>query len=201
MNANPKFHWKDREAMRAFAQKTGFGTLFAMSSGEPRVAHVPFILSDADHVRFHLARPNALTRALEGTACLLVVTGSNAYVSPDYYGLDRNQVPTWNYLAVEMEGTATCLGKDELLAQIDALSWEQERRLAPKPPWTRAKMDPEIAEKMTGAIVGFELAITQWRGTAKLNQNKPADAREKTAGTFEALGQQDMADLIRNPPA
>ncbi len=106
--------------------------------------------------------------------------GPDAYISPDWYGTD-DQVPTWNYLAVEAEGPLRPLDETELVALLDDLSAAHEARLAPKPPWTRAKMTPGRFEGMLKAIVGYELAIEDLRGTRKLGQNKDEATRRAAA--------------------
>jgi transcriptional regulator len=58
-------------------------------------------------------------------------------------------------------------------------------------------MDAGHFEKMLGAITGFEMRITAWRGTAKLGQNKPDKARIAAADALDALGQRSVAHLMR----
>jgi transcriptional regulator len=197
MHSNPAFRWDDQATLRDFVREVGFGALFAMTPDGPRVAHAPAIWLDETILGFHLARGNALARHLDGATALFVVQGPDAYISPNWYGLGPNQVPTWNYVAVELEGRITRMEQDDLVAQVDALSAEHEARLAPKQPWTRAKMDPALANKMLAAITGFRLEVTHWRGTNKLGQHKPEAARLATADALAAQGRQAMAALIR----
>lgn len=199
MHPNPHFRWDDREALRSFAREIGFGTVFAATPDGPRVAHVPFVFLDEDRIGFHVARGNGIARHLDGMQALMVVNGPDAYISPDWYGMD-DQVPTWNYLALELEGTVTRMDEAALTAQADALSSEHEGRLAPKPEWTRAKMSEGRFEKMLGAIIGFELRITAWRSTAKLGQNKPAEARARVADALDLCEQKAVAHLMRSLP-
>jgi transcriptional regulator len=199
MHPNASFRWEDRDALRIFAREIGFGTVFAATPDGPRVAHVPFVFLDDDRIGFHLARGNGLTKHLDNAEALLVVNGPDGYISPDYYGMD-DQVPTWNYLALELQGSVRRMSVEELSAQVDALSTEQECRLAPKPEWTRDKMSGGLFDKMLGAIVGFEMTITAWRSTAKFGQNKPAEARGLAADALEARGNRAMAHLMRNLP-
>ena len=196
MHPNAAFRWEDRDALRALAREIGFGTVFAATPDGPRAAHVPFVFLDGDRIGFHLARGNALTKHLDMGQALFVVNGPNGYISPDWYQLD-DQVPTWNYLALEMEGSVRRMSAEELTAQADALSAQQESQLAPKPEWTRDKMSDGLFTKMLGAIVGFEMTITSWRGTAKLGQNKPTQAREFAADALEERGNKAMAELMR----
>jgi transcriptional regulator len=200
MHPNSAFRWEDQAALRAFAQEIGFGMLFGTTADGPRVAHVPFVFLANDSIGFHLARGNALTKYLDGMEGLFVINGPDGYVSPEWYQLDDNQVPTWNYLALELQGPVRRMSHDELMAQIDALTAEQEGRLAPKKPWTRDKMDEDVLDKLTNAIVGFELTITAWRPTAKLGQNKPEAARLAAADALNRTGRKAIAHLMQNLP-
>lgn len=197
MHPHPAFRWEDRPAIRDLVRDIGFGALFAATPDGPRVAHVPVVWLDEDTLGFHLARGNGLARHLDGATGLFSVQGPDAYVSPDWYGAGPNEVPTWNYVAVELEGAVTRTDEAGLVAILDAISHEQERRLAPKPEWTRGKMDPALFAKMTGAIIGFRLDIQAWRGTRKLGQNKPDAARLAAADALEAQGRRTVATLMR----
>jgi transcriptional regulator len=199
MHPNPGFRWDDRDAMREFVAGIGFGTLFAATPDGPRVAHVPVVWLDGDTLGLHLSRGNGIARHLDGAAGVFTVLGPDAYVSPDWYGLGTNEVPTWNYVAVELEGTLRRMDRDELRAQVDALSHANEARLAPKPEWTSAKMDPIRLDQLLGAIIGFRLEIAAWRGTRKLGQNKPEAARLAAADALEADGRGAIAHWMRNP--
>lgn len=200
MHPSPAFQWKDRAALRAFAREIGFAQVFANTPDGPHVAHVPFVFLDDDRIGFHLARSNALTPHLENCAMLCVINGDDAYISPDWYQMD-DQVPTWNYQALELRGTVRVMSSDELIAQVDALSAEQESRLLPKTMWTRDKMKAGYFDAMLGAITGFEMTITDWQGTAKLGQNKPVAARNLVADALDARGDHAMARLMRTDKA
>ena len=200
MHPNSAFRWDDRAALRGFGEAIGFGMLFAPTPDGPRVAHVPFVFLDEGRIGFHIARGNGIAKHLAGSDALLVVNGPDGYVSPDWYQLDNNQVPTWNYLAAEFEGPVSPMETEGLVAQIDGLTEMHESRLAPKPVWTRGKMDEGRFEKMLGAIQGFELRVTGWRGTSKLGQNKPVDARLRAADAVEAAGNLALAHLMRELP-
>jgi transcriptional regulator len=197
MHPNAAFRWEDRDAMRALVAELGFGALFCATPDGPRVAQMPVVWLDDTTLGLHLARGNGIVRHLDGATALFVAQGPDGYVSPDWYGLDNNQVPTWNYVAVELEGIMRQMEHEALVAQVDQLTAQQEGRLD-KTPWTRSKMDPAIFDKMTSAIIGFRLEIAAWRGTLKLGQNKPEAARQSAADGVEASGRRGIAHWMRN---
>lgn len=198
MHPNSAFRPKQDGLAELLVREIGFAAVFASTPDGPRVAHAPVVLSDdRTTLQFHLARGNALTRHLDGTTALAVVQGPDAYVSASWYA-EPDQVPTWNYAAIEMEGVARRLDDAGLVAQLDTLSENHEARVGANPPWTRAKMNPALFSKMTGAIVGFEMRITAWRPTIKLSQNKAADERERVIAGVEATGHGALAQLMRH---
>ncbi|MDI1296920.1 MAG: FMN-binding negative transcriptional regulator [bacterium] len=197
MHPDPQFHWQDRGAMRAFVTAQPFGVLFVGTPDGPCVAHVPVVWLDEARIGFHLSRGNRLAPHIDGAQALFLAHGAHGYVSPDWYGL-ADQVPTWNYVAVELEGTVTALPPDHLPALIDALSLDSESRLSPKPVWTRDTMAPGLFDRMLGAITGYSMVITDWRGTRKLGQNKNAAARRGAAAGLDAAGDHAIAALMRD---
>ena len=197
MHPNTTFHWQDRKAMRALVAELGFGSLFAATPDGPRSAQAPAVWLDDATLGFHLARGNALAKHLDGLTAIFVAQGPDGYVSPEWYQLDDNQVPTWNYVAVELEGVVRRMDHDALVAQVDQLTTTQEARLD-KTPWTRAKMDPKLFDKMTSAIVGFRIEVQAWRGTLKLGQNKPDEARLAAADGVAASGRRGIAHWMKN---
>jgi transcriptional regulator len=166
----------DRAASLAFAQARGFGTISAWDGEKPVASALPFCLSFADDgtpiVSFHVARGNALA-GLAGrkSRWLLAVTGADAYLSADWY-VSPDQVPTWLYQAVHLTGTVGPMAEGELGAHLDALSAKFESWLAPKPPWTVAKVSAGRQEMLKKAIVGLEMTVEHIEGSFKLNQHK-----------------------------
>lgn len=198
MHPDPAFRPRQDDLAALLVREIGFAAIFAGTPDGPRVAHAPVVLSDdAATLQFHLARGNGLTRHLDGTTALAVVQGPDAYVSAGWYAEEAHAVPTWNYVAVEMEGPARRTDEAELVAQLDTLSAQHEARIGATPPWTRDKMDPNYFAKLTGAITGFEMRIAAWRPTIKLSQNKPADERARIATEIAATGHGALAHLMR----
>jgi transcriptional regulator len=196
MHPNPVFRNEDRALHEALIDQVGFGMVFAQTPDGPRVAHTPLLSTGDGAVRFHIARGNALTRCLPEQEALVLVNGPDAYVSPRWYA-DQKQVPTWNYVALELLGPVRRMTEDGLVALLDALAARHEARIEGEP-WTRAKMDEAVFGKMLGAIVGFEMEVRAWRPTFKLSQNKSADDRATVADALDKQGSAALATLMRS---
>jgi transcriptional regulator len=193
MHPNRAFAWADRGEMLAFVADVAFCTVAAEG---PTIAHAPVVVAAPDRIRFHIARGNRAK--LDGKRAIISCLGPDAYISPDWYGT-AEQVPTWNYLAVEAEGPLRLLDEAELATLLDDLGAAHEARLAPKASWTRAKMSPGRFEAMLKAIAGYELLIEDLRGTRKLGQHK-TDAERKGAADGLAPFDPALAALMRPDP-
>jgi transcriptional regulator len=196
MHPNPAFRKaSDAEAL-AFARARGFGTLSINGPTGPLMAHVPLLLAeDASHGLVHLARSNAIALADLPAPAVFAVLGPDAYVSPDWYGAE-DQVPTWNYVAVHLRGVLEPMPAEALRDMVDALSAAHESRLAPKTPWTSAKMSPGAMDRMLRMILPFRLVIEEVASTFKLGQNKTAEQRAGVVTALEALVGESPATAI-----
>jgi len=191
------FRVEDRETLLAFLREHPFVTLAASVGGRPMVAQAPIVVREMHDelvIDFHLSRGNILAPHLvQGFRAVMLATGEDAYVSPDWYE-SADQVPTWNYLSVEAEGSVAVLNDAELIAQLDSLSEQEEARLAPKPLWTRHKMAPGKFEALLRGIIGGRLFVDRLEGTFKLSQNKSAADR---LGAAKGLGKHPLAKMMR----
>ncbi len=188
MHPNPVFRSSDRATALATAAERGFGVLTINGPGGILASHVPFVIDSAT-LSFHIPRSNPIGRALrDGPAeALMIVSGPDAYVSPDWYGA-ADQVPTWNYVAVHIRGALSLAPQDALRGHLDRLSAVNEERLRPKTPWTMAKNQPETLDKLMRALLPLHMQIRDIDATWKLNQNKDDAARCGAADWDEAAG-------------
>ena len=196
MHPNALFRSDDRELQEMLLDQVGFGMVFLTTPDGPRVAHVPLLSTGDGAVQFHLSRGNALAKHLAGETALIVVNGPDAYVSPRWYD-DRGTVPTWDYVALELEGRVRRMDQDGLEGLLHSLGQRHEARIEGGAPWQAGEVPDEFWRKLTSAIVGFEMEVQAWRPTVKLSQNKPAEERARIADALEAQGSPAIAQLMR----
>jgi transcriptional regulator len=187
---------EERATHEALIHEAGFGMVFATTPDGPRVAHVPLLSTGSGTVQFHLSRRNELTKHMDGMTALAVVNGPEGYVSPRWYE-NPSQVPTWNYVALEMEGRVRRMDTAGLTKLLEKHSAQHEAQVVGGAPWTMDKLPPDILDKMLAAIVGFELEVETWRPTFKLSQNKSATDRARIAEGLEAQGSPAIAERMR----
>lgn len=197
MHPDSRFTVEGRATLLAFVAAHPFVTLAAGIKGAPIIAQAPVVIREFGGeivLDFHVSRGNALAPHLvQGFSAVALATSEDAYISPDWYE-SADQVPTWNYCSVEAHGFVAALNTDELIAQLDALSEQEEARLLPKPLWTRQKMSAGQFEAMLRGIVGGRLTVERLTGTFKLSQNK-SDADR--LGAAAGLGGHPLAKLMR----
>ena len=120
-------------------------------------------------IRGHVAKANPHWRYLEAEpACLMIFHGPHAYISPSNYDTPE-AVPTWNYGAVHIYGTAKTFAEAEhllnmlqdLIPTFDA-SYEQQ--------W--ASLSEAYRQRMLHHIVGFEITVRRLEAKFKLSQNR-----------------------------
>jgi transcriptional regulator len=203
-------HFKedDQEKLHQFIRTNSFGMLVIADEEGIEANHVPFHLciganGSSRYLHCHLARNNPVwQRMLEGARVLVVFQGPNAYISPSWYPskLETGRVvPTWNYIAVHVQGSARIIQDSSWLKQhLRQLTNQHEAEMAA--PWSVDDAPRDFIEGLVQAIVGVEINIETLTGKVKASQNQPERNRAGVKAGLEALeGAQrpSMSELIR----
>ena len=188
MHPNPAYRKAPEVRAMEFATERGFGALTVAGPEGILAAHIPFIV-EKGVMAAHMVRSNPLARHLGGgpAAALMIVSGPDGYISPDWYG-EPDRVPTWNYVAVHIRGQLRLIDEALLRAHLDRLAANFEARLAPKAPWKADKMTPDVLARLLRQIVPVEMTIESVDSTFKLNQNGAASARLGAAAALATSG-------------
>lgn len=203
MYLHPAFRIDAEEAL-PLLRKRAFGLFAVPTADAPFGVHVPFLIDETDDGRMriclHVARANPIhTHIGDGCKALLACQGPDAYISPDWYGID-DQVPTWTYAAVHLKGTARIRPQDDNLNHVDRLSAMFESRLVPKKPWTSDKMDAKKRAMMMKAIVAIDLDVESLEAQKKLIQHKGETEHEGAIAGLRARGDENslaIADMMQ----
>lgn len=194
MHPNPAFSWTDRAQMLDFVAAHSFAHIFTASEAGQFVVHAPVIVQ-GESILFHVARRNRIADQLDGRPVLISVLGRHAYQSANWYA-SADQVPTWHYEAVEVDGIARAVSEEELVALVDRLSDTMEGRYSPARRWSRAEMSAGKFEALVKAIIGFEVRATAVRGTRKFNQSKSGEDLAATIEGQRGAGRDDVVAAI-----
>lgn len=185
------FSEADQRRIQSIIDSHGFATLISTLAGEIQVSHAPVQFDPIRHVLIgHLARANPQAANLkDGDTMLALFHGPHGYISPTWYVHENPKspnVPTWNYAAVHVTGTVRRLDAPEDIWNIVvALSAQYEAGNGDRK-WSPGQL-ADHAPKL-GALVGFEVAITNIQAKFKLSQNRPAEDMEGAIAGLEASG-------------
>jgi transcriptional regulator len=183
------FREDDTEAAVAMARSAGFGHLVVAGRDGPTSTPIPFLISDdGGQVRAHLARPNSIWK-LAPCEALLIVPGSDNYISPSWYPSKAEHgkvVPTWNYEVVHLHGRLVAHDDAEWTAGMVRDLTDLHEGALPAP-WSVDDAPPDYIEQLMGGIVGIELEVSRIEAKRKLSQNR-SDADR--AGIAAALAEQ-----------
>jgi transcriptional regulator len=193
------------EELHAFIRAHPLGTLVTSGPDGPEASHLPvFLDADAGRLRCHMARGNPQWRQLgSGGRVLMIFTGASHYITPNWYPEKRKHgkvVPTWNYAAVHVSGSASLFeDAPSLLRHLNELTDFHEAGFAER--WSVADAPAEYVEGMTRAIVGVEIQMDRMEGKWKVSQNRSAEDQQGVIAGLDELGSytaQEMADLMRD---
>ena len=176
----------DPAAIRGVIAQNPFATLVTVDGQEPFATHLPLRhfpgQASPGILVGHVARANPQWRHLEtGREVLAIFQGPHAYVSPSWYET-QPAVPTWNYVAVHAYGRARLItDATEIRSRLRELTAHFEAGLPQ--PWT-PDLPEDYWQRMTQALVAFEISLTRLEGKFKLSQNRPAN---DVRGVIQAL--------------
>jgi len=149
-------------------------TVISIVDSKPTISLLPLVLkADPEGIRLygHLAKGNPHWKLLEQSPTQIIFQGSQGYITPTWYA--ENDVPTWNYSVVHMEGqTKLRSSYDETISALQILSDHMEKS-RPKP-WKFHIPDDLVGGQLTSAIVAFEIQVQQVAAKFKLSQNRKA---------------------------
>lgn len=171
------FRESDRDALYEFIEAHPLGVVVSTTSDAGLYAtHLPLWLDrDRGVLEGHVARANPhVARTASGTGALVVFTGVDAYVTPSWYPSKQAHgkvVPTWNYIAVHVNGPLTWHDDEAFLRRhLDRLTTTHEARQAH--PWAMHDAPADFVAQQMRAIVGVSIAIDSLEGKYKLSQNR-----------------------------
>lgn len=176
------FQMDDIEDIQTVLRNYSFGLLINQLDNRLYATHLPFLPDLENGILWaHMARANPGWRELESQNVLAVFSGPHAYVSPAWYKKPES-VPTWNYVAVHVYGTAHLVSREE---DVQDLLARMVRYFEPESD-VPAQLDEVFYRNLMKAIVGFRVDITRLEGKAKLSQNQSPEVQARVRDKLRA---------------
>ncbi len=198
-----QFQIEDQSKLTAFIKTYSFGLLITSEDNIPTATHLPFVLDERENELYlisHMAKANSQWGQLNRNAkVLLIFSGPHAYISPTHYKTNEN-VPTWNYTAVHIYGTAKLLDDNNKKAQVLESTIEAFEPSYLKQ-WQQLANINRYQEKMMNGIVAFEIKVDRIEGKFKLSQNRLEEERNTIISRFKQsnhANEKELGDFMEN---
>lgn len=191
---SPHHYRENREDLiYEIIQNFSFATLISVTSEGPFVSHLPVLLDpEKKTLLSHCARANPHWKHFQDDNPVTVVfTGPHAYISPAWYEPDTGNVPTWNYVAVHIKGTA------RIIEDIHE-SWKLMNKLVQhyenhyKTGWSLPTEPNEVLKNdLHRGITVFEISMEHIDAKFKLSQKQsPQDRNSVIENLPSTAGEQ-----------
>jgi transcriptional regulator len=170
----PKIFKKENsEQVIEFVKENSFATLISTDGERPFASHLPIevISQDGDsYLIGHLSKANSQIDSFKGCQNVLVTfLGANHYISPKWYS--RENVPTWNYIAVQISGEIELITENEALLRL--LSFQIDKHEdSVKSNLKLNELTPDLLSKEIKGVIGFRINIKNIDVAYKLSQNR-----------------------------
>lgn len=194
MYAQKAFKKEDLEQIDALIRGNPLANLIIVKDQKIRAMHLPLLAvrnEDSELVLSgHVSRRNEIAEfVIDRPEVLAIFQGPNNYVSPSYYPSKiKNEavVPTWNYISVHAHGEMTLIDNESwILNHLDKLTQEHEKKF--DKPWSIYDAPKQYVNKMTRAVIGIEIVVSEIEAVWKLSQNKAEEDFRGVVDGFRAL--------------
>ena len=160
------------EEVKDFLNENSFGILLSQLDGKISGTHIPMELdideNGKDVLVGHIAKANPQSKNLKNEDEILAIfNGPHSYISSSWY--QKENVPTWNYVAVHVYGKVKIIEGEELLESLKKLVDKYEKNS--ENPVSVEKMSSRTLKQING-IIGFSIKITEIQAAYKLSQNR-----------------------------
>jgi transcriptional regulator len=170
----------DLPTLHAFIEAHPLATVVTHAADGLIASHLPLVLDRSagplGTLIGHLARANPHARALahDASETLVIFTGPQAYVTPEWYPVKKETgrvVPTWNYIAVHV-GTTPRLRDDARFLREHLESLTTTHEATRERPWRVDDAPADFIDQQMKAIVAVEFPIDRIEGKWKMSQNR-----------------------------
>lgn len=182
----PHFKEHNAEVVMEFMKQHPFAMVIGVNEfNHPVATQIPFLIKEKNGDLFlqaHMMKQTDHHKAFEKNKNVLVVfSGAHAYVSASLYE-NKQQASTWNYLAVHVKGELNFLDEEELLLMLKELTAHYENNETS--PSLYKHLPSDYVNRLSKAIVAFEIKVTSIDHVFKLSQNKDEKSYQNIMDAF-----------------
>lgn len=202
------FEERDAARLHEFIGRHRLATLVSTDADGLCADHIPMLVEagadGATLLRGHVARANPLWRNLAAHPQVLAIfQDPGGYITPSWYATKAQSgkvVPTWNYVAVHVYGTARAVEDPQWLkAFLARLTDANESGRAQ--PWKITDAPADYIATQLEAIVGIEVRVARMQGKWKSSQNRLAQDADGVIAGLRAQGDPDSLRMAADVEA
>ena len=175
----PYFTEPDEEKVFDFMQKNSFAIIIGIYDNFPVSTHVPLeIKKENGKIIFtsHIMKETDHYKAFsENENVLVIFTGPDCYVSASWY-VTKNVASTWNYMDVHAKGKIKFTNDEGTKKIIENITDKNE---SPESKAAFNKLPVEYVNRMSEAIIGFNIEVISLENVFKLSQNHDEITRKQ----------------------
>jgi transcriptional regulator len=168
----PQYKEKDHQVLVEFMKQHSFAMLIGSANNIPAATQIPLLIEERDEKIFlkgHFMRNTDHHKSFETNPnALCIFTGPHSYISASWY-TNQQTASTWNYVSVHVRGEIKFLGHEKLIEMLEELNDHYEGRDSPS---SYSQLSTEYIERLSKAIIGFEIEAKEIDGIFKLSQNR-----------------------------
>ena len=171
-----------------FIEENSFAILINQSNNKINATHIPLFIDESNENQLilsgHISKlnPQCENFAENGTV-LAIFSGAHSYISSSWY--DYEEVPTWNYLAVHVQGKIEILNEEQKLLHLENLVNKYEKNS--ENPISTKSLSEKIMRQANG-ILAFNIIIENIDAVKKLSQNKSENNKKSIISHLEKSG-------------
>jgi transcriptional regulator len=191
----------NRSEILRFIEENSFAILINQSNDKINATHIPLFIEESnDHqliLSGHISKlnPQCENFAENGTV-LAIFSGAHSYISSSWY--DYEEVPTWNYLAVHVEGKIEILNEEQKLLHLENLVNKYAKN-SENPISTKSLSEKTM--RQANGILAFNIIVQNIDAVKKLSQNKSENNKKSIISHLEKSeneGAKSIANEMKN---
>lgn len=192
---------ENRSEILRFIEENSFAILANQSNNKINATHIPLFIEESDENQLilsgHISKLNPQSENFaENGIVLAIFSGAHSYISSSWY--DYEEVPTWNYLAVHVEGKVEILNEEQKLLHLENLMIKYEKN-SENPISTKSLSEKTM--RQANGILAFNVIVTNIDAVKKLSQNKSENNKKSIISHLEKSGDEgakNIANQMKN---
>ena len=186
---------KNRSEILRFIEENSFAILVNQSNGKINATHIPLFIEESNDNQLvlsgHISKLNPQCENFEENGNVLAIfSGAHSYISSSWY--DYEEVPTWNYLAVHVEGKIEILNEEQKLLHLENLVNKYEKNS--ENPISTKSLSKETMSQANG-ILAFNIIVSNIDAVKKLSQNKSDNNKKSIISHLEKSGDEGAKSI------